>query len=64
MLAATGSESGSRLLGAKKLDDLAKLFALFDGGLNIVDGDVVEQVNVSKLPGDDARIRCISSNLI
>ncbi len=52
------------MLGAKKLDDLAKLFALFDGGLNIVDGDVAEQVNVSKLPGDDARIRCISSNLI
>ena len=32
-LAATGSMSGLRLLGAKKDDDLAKLFALFDGDL-------------------------------
>ncbi len=49
--------SGLRFLGAKKLDDLAKLFALFDGDFYIVDGDVAEQVNMSELPGDDARIR-------
>ena len=56
-LAATGSMSGSRLLGTKKLDDFAKLFALFDSDLYIVDGYVAEQVNVSELPGDEAQIR-------
>ena len=43
MLAATGSMSGLRLLGAKKLNDFAKLLALFDGDLYIVDGDVVDR---------------------
>ncbi len=56
-LAATGSMSGLRLLGAKKRNDFAKPLALFDGDLYIVDGDVAEQVNVSELPGDDAQIR-------
>ncbi len=33
VLAATGSMSGLRFLGAKKLNDFAKLLALFAGGL-------------------------------
>ncbi len=49
--------SGLRFLGAKKLNDLGKPFALLGGGLYIVDGDIAEQENVSELPGVDAQIR-------